>query len=294
MSIINTSAIKDKTEKLERIRQEIIENSKNNNEREKNITLISSLVKYDTPFLVSSSITNKKTLEDLESNEETANMYLREIINKGSLNEGTFEREVRDYSVKDALNKILPPKKITENEKIWVQYVSSTPVTKAEVVTLQEGLDRKLQTQQARETGICPIREKLYHECFDELIRQVTLNCLERGILLMRIKKEIEMTVNSYQTLYESSVAYGIRTLLIAEEDKKNLNVKIQDVQEECEGIEDEIQKLEMTINELKEHDKVEREEMKKKHEEEMAEERKVANEKKEKLKSWLLNFDNK
>ena len=68
---------------------------------------------------------------------------------------------------------------------------------------------------QARETGICPIREQLYNECFDELIRQITINCLERGILLMRIKKEIEMTVNSYQTLYESAIAYGIRTSLI-------------------------------------------------------------------------------
>lgn len=290
----NTSTIKNKTDKLERIRQEIIENSKNNNEREKNITLISSLVKYDTPFLVSSSITNKKTLEDLELNEESANIYLREIINKGSSIEGTFEREIRDYSVKDALNKILPPKKITENEKIWVQYVSSTPVTKAEVVTLQEGLDRKLQTQQARETGICPIREKLYHECFDELIRQVTLNCLERGILLMRIKKEIEMTINSYQTLYESSIAYGIRTLLIAEEDKKNLNVKIEEISDECDMLEKEIEALENEINNKKEYDKIEREEAKRKHEEQITEERKIANEKKEKLKSLLLNFDNK
>ena len=290
----NTSTIKNKTDKLERIRQEIIENSKNNNEREKNITLISSLVKYDTPFLVSSSITNKKTLEDLELNEESANIYLREIINKGSSIEGTFEREIRDYSVKDALNKILPPKKITENEKIWVQYVSSTPVTKAEVVTLQEGLDRKLQTQQARETGICPIREKLYHECFDELIRQVTLNCLERGILLMRIKKEIEMTINSYQTLYESSIAYGIRTLLIAEEDKKNLSIKIEEISDECDTLEKEIEALENEINNKKEYDKVEREEAKRKHEEQITEERKIANEKKEKLKSLLLNFDNK
>jgi dynein light intermediate chain len=290
----NTSTIKNKTDKLERIRQEIIENSKNNNEREKNITLISSLVKYDTPFLVSSSITNKKTLEDLELNEESANIYLREIINKGSSIEGTFEREIRDYSVKDALNKILPPKKITENEKIWVQYVSSTPVTKAEVVTLQEGLDRKLQTQQARETGICPIREKLYHECFDELIRQVTLNCLERGILLMRIKKEIEMTINSYQTLYESSIAYGIRTLLIAEEDKKNLSIKIEEISDECDMLEKEIEALENEINNKKEYDKVEREEAKRKHEEQITEERKIANEKKEKLKSLLLNFDNK
>ena len=229
-----------------------------------------------------------------ELNEESANIYLREIINKGSSIEGTFEREIRDYSVKDALNKILPPKKITENEKIWVQYVSSTPVTKAEVVTLQEGLDRKLQTQQARETGICPIREKLYHECFDELIRQVTLNCLERGILLMRIKKEIEMTINSYQTLYESSIAYGIRTLLIAEEDKKNLSIKIEEISDECDTLEKEIEALENEINNKKEYDKVEREEAKRKHEEQITEERKIANEKKQKLKSLLLNFDNK
>ena len=123
--------------------------------------------------------------------------------------------EYEDYSVKDALNKILPPKKTFQNDQLWVQYVSCTPVTKAEVLNLQEGLDRRLQTMQARETGICPIREQLYNECFDELIRQITINCLERGILLMRIKKEIEMTVNSYQTLYESAIAYGIRTSLI-------------------------------------------------------------------------------
>lgn len=113
------------------------------------------------------------------------------------------------------MNKILPPKKTFQNDQLWVQYVSCTPVTKAEVLNLQEGLDRRLQTMQARETGICPIREQLYNECFDELIRQITINCLERGILLMRIKKEIEMTVNSYQTLYESAIAYGIRTSLI-------------------------------------------------------------------------------
>ena len=102
-----------------------------------------------------------------------------------------------------------------------MQYVTCTPVAKADVVGLQENLDRRLQTEQARETGICPIREKLYAECFDELIRQITLNCLERGILLTRIKKELRMTINSYQSLYESSIAYGIRTLLLAEEEKK-------------------------------------------------------------------------
>ena len=174
---------------------------------------MTSLVKYDTPFLVSTTISNKKTLEELDDSNENAEIFLRNLINKRGGDGGKSEYE--DYSVKDALNKILPPKKIFKTEPLWVQYVSCTPVTKAEVLNLQEGLDRRLQTMQARETGICPIREELYNECFDELIRQVTINCLERGILLMRIKKEIEMTINSYQTLYESAIAYGIRTSLI-------------------------------------------------------------------------------
>lgn len=292
MSATGNPTFKNKAEKLEHIRDEIIQESKTNNQREKNITLISSLVKYDTPFLVSSTISNKKTLEDLEENEENAQLFLRNIINRGGT--GEREDEIRDYSVKDALNKILPPKKITENEQIWVQYASCTPVTKAEVVTLQEGLDRKLQTQQARETGICPIREQLYNECFDELIRQVTLNCLERGILLMRIKKEIEMTVSSYQTLYESSIAYGIRTLLIAEEEKKELDMKIHQTETDCEILARKIYELEIEIDQKKERDKIEREEAKKKHEEEIAEGRRIANENKEKLKAKLQTFDNK
>ena len=38
----------------------------------------------------------------------------------------------------------------------------------------------------------------------DELIRQVTINCAERGLLLLRVRDEIRMTVAAYQTLYES------------------------------------------------------------------------------------------
>ena len=32
-----------------------------------------------------------------------------------------------------------------------------------------------------RESGICPIREELHSQCFDEIIRQVTIDCPERG-----------------------------------------------------------------------------------------------------------------
>lgn len=48
----------------------------------------------------------------------------------------------------------------------------------------------------------------------DELIRQVTVNCAERGLLLLRVRDEIKMTLAAYQTLYQSSIAFGMRKAL--------------------------------------------------------------------------------
>ena len=83
---------------------------------------------------------------------------------------------------------------------------------------LQEQLVQKLEQRQARETGICQVRRELYAQCFDELIRQCTINCVERGLLLLRVRDELRMTLHSYQTLYESSIAFGIRKALQAEQ----------------------------------------------------------------------------
>ena len=275
---------KSKSEKLSYLKKEIAENTRFNPQRAQNITLINSLVKYDTPYLISSTSKNKKTLEDLKETEEEANIYLRNIINKDD-DESLIGFK---YSAKDALNRLLPPKKITDKDQEWVQYVTCTPVAKADVVNLQENLDRRLQTEQARETGICPIREKLYNECFDELIRQITLNCLERGILLTRIKKELIMTVNSYQSLYESSIAYGIRTLLLAEEEKKKLNDEIGKIESDCNDLEREINEIEIQLKEHKETDDKNREAQKLKHLEEIEENRQKGKIIKEKLKDKL------
>ena len=275
---------KSKSEKLAYLKKEVAENSRLNPQRAQNITLINSLVKYDTPYLISSTSKNKKTLEDLKESEEDAKIYLRNIINKDD-DESLIGFK---YSVKDALNRLLPPKKITDKDQEWVQYVTCTPVAKADVVNLQENLDRRLQTEQARETGICPIREKLYTECFDELIRQITLNCLERGILLTRIKKELNMTVNSYQSLYESSIAYGIRTLLLAEEEKKKLADEIGKIEKDCEELEKEIQDIDIKLKEHKENDDKNRQALKLKHIEEIEENRQKGKKIKEMLREKL------
>ncbi|GAB1600613.1 33 kDa inner dynein arm light chain, axonemal-like [Argonauta hians] len=145
----------------------------------------------------------------------------------------------------EVLNSILPPREWTENGQLWVQQVSSNPATRLDVVSLQEELDRRLQQRQARETGICPVRRELYSQCFDELIRQVTINCSERGLLLLRVRDEIRMTIAAYQTLYESSVAFGMRKALASEQGKTDMEVKI-------ELLETERRELERQVIELK------------------------------------------
>ena len=43
----------------------------------------------------------------------------------------------------------------------------------------------------------------------------------------MRVRDEIKMTIQAYQTLYESSIAYGMRKALQAEQSKAEMLIKI-------------------------------------------------------------------
>ena len=214
------------------------------------MTSSSSLIKYETPFLVSSTVSNKKLLAELDQNNEESEMFLKKIIN-------TFSIDSTDYSLKDTLNKILPPKKVKTGDQMWVQYVSCNPVTRAEVVNLSDNLKKHLELDGARMNGVCPIREKLYDECFHELIRQITINCLERGILLMRIKNETAMTINTYKILYESCITYGMRTYISAEKEKTSCTKKIYKLEDDCQNLEDNIKELEQTLEEKKVQDKI-------------------------------------
>lgn len=64
--------------------------------------------------------------------------------------------------------------------------------------------------------------------CTDEMIRQVTINCAERGLLLLRVRDELRMSLTAYQTLYESSIAYAMRKALEAEQGKSDMEAKVR------------------------------------------------------------------
>jgi len=167
----------------------------------------------------------------------------------------------------DILNSILPPREWTEDGQLWVQYVSSTPATRQDVITLQEHLDQKPQQRQARETGICPIREELYAQCFDELIRQITINCAERGLLLLRVRDEIRVTIACYQTLYESSIAFGMRTALQSEQSKVDMKATIKKLEAETKDLERQVDEMKAKCESIQKREAERREEASKAHE---------------------------
>ena len=157
-----------------------------------------------------------------------------------------FEPEKPDpekESLKNFLDSILPPKKIIENDLIFYRFVSCDSAIVNDVIKLSHNLDNQLKIRGAKEKGICPIREELYFECFEELIREVTIVCMQRGDLLNRLKLEMNYTLNYYRKLYESLIASTIRRQLI---EKK----KIIKLQNKYKSLEDEINDLENEINE--------------------------------------------
>jgi dynein light intermediate chain len=128
-----------------------------------------------------------------------------------------------------------------------------------------------LQKRQARETGICPVRRELYSQCFDELIRQVTISCQERGLLLLRVRDEIRMSIAAYQTLYESSVAFGMRKALQAEQGKSDMENKIKELEEEKRQLEQQVLELKSKCEAIEKRENERRSIEEKKHAEEIA-----------------------
>lgn len=174
---------------------------------------------------------------------------------KGGKASASEHAPVVNAEAEDVLNSILPPREWTEGDKIWQQKVSTTPATRLDVVNLQDELDKRLKIRQARETGICPIREELYAEAFDEIIRQVAIICTERGILLLKARDELRMYVKEYRTLYESSIAFGIRKALQAEFDRQNHAANLVKMEDEIKELHNKRDALARRIEETKQKD---------------------------------------
>ncbi|XP_029694822.1 axonemal dynein light intermediate polypeptide 1-like isoform X2 [Takifugu rubripes] len=159
----------------------------------------------------------------------------------------SVHRESNNWLILDT---IFPPKQWSDGEGTWIQRVSSDPSTRADVIQLEQSLNRELQRRHARQNGMCPIRSELYSQCFDELIRQMTVNCGERGLLLSRVR-------------------VGIRKALLAEKAKADKEKRIADLVKENEELKKQVteQRAKNDIIEIQEIDRQQQEKKRQKDE---------------------------
>jgi len=60
-------------------------------------------------------------------------------------------------------------------------------------------------------------------------------------VYLHRVRDEIRMTIAAYQTLYESSIAFGMRKALMAEQGKVDLEHRIEQLEGEKRELEQQV-----------------------------------------------------
>lgn len=104
----------------------------------------------------------------------------------------------------------------------------------------------------------------------DELIRQTTVSCAERGLLLLRVRDELQLTLAAYQALYESSVAFGVRKALQAEQGKAHMEKRIAELEEENRELEKQVSEEKAKCEAIERQETERREIEEKKHSEEV------------------------
>lgn len=75
------------------------------------------------------------------------------------------------------------------------------------------------------------------------------MNEPERGLLLLRIRDEIKMTIAAYQTLYQSSVNFAMRKQVQSEIGKAELDKRIEEYEALKKQKEDKIVELKSKID---------------------------------------------
>jgi len=87
-----------------------------------------------------------------------------------SLDSVDYVDEAKQHNCRDVLNSILPPKEWEMDGKIFLQQISIQPATNRDVKNLVEKFDTYLKEYNAKEVGICPIKQEIYSQCFSKFV----------------------------------------------------------------------------------------------------------------------------
>lgn len=140
------------------------------------------------------------------------------------------------------------PRGPEEQEKLCYSLVSTKQATRKQLNEMKEKLEELISYRRARKNGLDPIRYQLAFQLFDEMIREVTIDCKERGLLLLRIRDEAMMTLQSYGILKQVASTFSINEATKSDQGFEELIQTKNELLAKKQKLESELLKLENTM----------------------------------------------
>lgn len=127
----------------------------------------------------------------------------------------------------------------------WLKVASTDHTSRLDVVQLHQHLQSRCKNEHARMKGVlCPIREKIFNDGIQELTRQITVLCPERGLLLRDLNAGMAQATETYDILFDSACQYAVRKSI-----ERDLHSHLF---EEKKSLESEVRRLDNRVNELR------------------------------------------
>jgi dynein light intermediate chain, axonemal len=163
------------------------------------------------------------------------------------------EERIVDPNVRVVIDSFITPRRWVDPDTgvTWVQHASPFPSSRIEAAETQARLHQQLEAYQARATGTCPIRSLLVAECMLEVLRQVTSECWERGLLLLHVYSERVAAQAAHRRLFESRVGHAFRLALKGEKDIAKVEEDMQQLRQRVEMLGQEEAELRQKCNDF-------------------------------------------
>uniref|UniRef100_A0A0A9WXL9 33 kDa inner dynein arm light chain, axonemal n=1 Tax=Lygus hesperus TaxID=30085 RepID=A0A0A9WXL9_LYGHE len=129
-----------------------------------------------------------------------------------------------------------------ENGELWTQVVSPATTKRNEIRLLYDDVNRRLWMRHARPFGVCRVRYEIMRQLLDELTRQVTVTCAERGLFLVRIRAELNYTIQVYHYMWRDTMEYFDPIVQKSVEIMADYRRKVEGLKEEIKRIQEEME----------------------------------------------------
>ena len=95
---------------------------------------------------------------------------------------------------------------------------------KEKIMDMARRMEQLIEERNCRTEGIGRVKRSIFDEAFNEIVRQITLELPERGVLLFQIKQHIDHTFSHYDQLCAESGHFLGDELLVQEEELRRLS----------------------------------------------------------------------